>query len=281
MPTTFKYTAKDASGKAVKGTVKADSQSDAIADLKRRRLSSVDLKEQASLFSTGPKKVTKSSKKKGEIEVFTRQLSTMLAAGIPMLEALEILADQAESPGFTYCLDCVVDEIRGGADLSRAMSAHPKVFSQIYVSMIKAGEVSGQIDVILTRLAEYLEAAAHLRNEIKSAMTYPVVSLVPGRRHRQLPDDRHRAELQGGVRIARRRAALAHRQDHGRRLLHARLLVPDLRRHLRRLRRLQGLGQDRPRQVDLGYHHPAHAGVRFRCSRRSRCPASPAPSRPW
>jgi len=95
-----------------------------------------------------------------------------------MLEALEILADQAESAGFAYCLDRVVDDIRSGSDLSKSMEPHKRVFSHIYVSMIRAGEVSGQLDTILTRLADYLEASAHLRQEIKSAMTYPVISLV-------------------------------------------------------------------------------------------------------
>jgi type IV pilus assembly protein PilC len=183
MATTFKYAAKDPSGRTVTGTMKADSQNDVLTDLRRRRLTPVDVKETGGgLFASGggkkkKKGASRSSCRKGEVEVFTRQLSTMLSAGIPMLEALEILADQAESPGFTYCLECVVEEIRGGADLSKALAGHTRVFSEIYVSMIRAGEVSGQIDVILTRLAEYLEAAAHLRSEIKSAMTYPVVSL--------------------------------------------------------------------------------------------------------
>jgi type IV pilus assembly protein PilC len=95
-----------------------------------------------------------------------------------MLEALEILADQAESPGFAFCLDRVVESIRSGTDLSKALEQHKKVFSHIYVSMVRAGEASGQIDIILTRLAEYLESSAHLRSEIKAAMTYPVISLV-------------------------------------------------------------------------------------------------------
>lgn len=184
MPTTFKYSARDASGKTVSGSVKAESQDAVVNDLRRRKLTPVSIKKAGGLFSGGggggPKKkktASKSSVRKGELEVFTRQLSTMLGAGIPMLEALEILADQAESPGFTFCLEQVVEEIRGGSDLSKALGNHPKVFSEIYVSMIRAGEVSGQIDVILTRLAEYLEAAAHLRAEIKSAMTYPVISL--------------------------------------------------------------------------------------------------------
>ena len=184
MATTFKYQAKDASGRTVQGTVTAASQTDVVADLRRRALTPIQIHKaggggllaglRASAKSAGAKKA---SVKKGELEVFTRQLSTMLSAGIPMLEALEILAEQAESPGFGYCLRQIVDDIRSGADLSKALEPHHKVFSDIYVSMVRAGEVSGQLDVILTRLAEYLEAAAHLRSEIKSAMTYPVVSL--------------------------------------------------------------------------------------------------------
>ncbi len=182
MVSTFKYQAKDAAGKTVSGTLKADSQSDVVADLRRRSLTPIEISKGGGMFGAGDKtqkkkRVKKASVKKGELEVFTRQLSTMLGAGIPMMEALEILADQAESPGFGYCLNRVVDDISNGSDLSKGLEPHPKVFSDIYVSMIRAGEVSGQIDIILTRLAEYLEAAAHLRSEIKSAMTYPVVSL--------------------------------------------------------------------------------------------------------
>ena len=112
-----------------------------------------------------------------EVVLFTRQLATMLSAGIPMLEALDILADQAESPGFKRALTSVCDDVRTGGDLSSACEKFPRCFSNIYVSMLRAGEVSGQIDVILERLAEYVEGAQHLRQEIKSAMTYPVVSL--------------------------------------------------------------------------------------------------------
>lgn len=185
MATKFKFEARDATGKMVKGAVTAGSQSEAIAEVRRRNLTPLEVNQSGGLgglFSkpTAGKKALakKASAKKGELEVFTRQLATMLGAGIPMLEALEILADQAESPGFAFCLDKVVESIRNGSDLSKALEPHKRVFSHIYVSMIRAGEVSGQIDTILQRLAEYLEAAAHLRNEIKSAMTYPVISLV-------------------------------------------------------------------------------------------------------
>jgi type IV pilus assembly protein PilC len=186
MASTFKFEARDAAGRTVRGTLSAESQGEVIADLRRRNLTPLDISKGSSgLFGGGGKGkggkrklVKKASCRKGELEVFTRQLSTMLSAGIPMLEALEILADQAESPGFAYCLDRVVEDIRSGSDLSKAMEPHNKVFSHIYVSMMRAGEVSGQLDIILTRLAEYLEASAHLRSEIKSAMTYPVISLV-------------------------------------------------------------------------------------------------------
>ncbi|MEO6593607.1 MAG: type II secretion system F family protein, partial [Planctomycetota bacterium] len=185
MTTKFKYEAKDIGGKVVKGAITADSQADVVADLRRRNLTPLDVTKAGgfmALFakSKGNKrgKAKRSSARKGELEVFTRQLATMLGAGIPMLEALEILADQAESPGFAFCLDRVVNDIRSGSDLSKALEPHKRVFSHIYVSMMRAGEVSGQIDTILQRLAEYLEASAHLRSEIKSAMTYPVISLV-------------------------------------------------------------------------------------------------------
>lgn len=182
MSTKFKFEAKDATGKVVRGSVAAASQAEVVADLRRRNLTPVDVAKAGGIGSLfgggkGKRKATKSSVQKGELEVFTRQLATMLGAGIPMLESLEILADQAESPGFGFCLGRVVEDIRAGSDLSKALEAHPRVFSNIYVSMIRAGEVSGQLDAILQRLAEYLEAAAHLRAEIKSAMTYPVISL--------------------------------------------------------------------------------------------------------
>ncbi len=186
MTTKFKFEAKDAAGKVVKGSVTAKSQADVVADLRRRNLQPIEVTKSGGVFSLfggggkGAKKglAKRSSCRKGELEVFTRQLATMLGAGIPMLEALEILAEQAESPGFAFCLDRVVNDIRSGSDLSKSLEQHKAVFSHIYVSMIRAGEASGQLDIILTRLAEYLEASARLRSEIKSAMTYPVISLV-------------------------------------------------------------------------------------------------------
>src|SRR5690606_28059018 len=124
MVTTFKFQAKDPTGKTVSGTLSAETQGDVVADLRRRSLTPISIKKSGgsggSLFAKAKteKRARKSSVKRGELEVFTRQLSTMLSAGIPMLEALEILGDQAESPGFKFCLERVVDDIRNGSDLS-------------------------------------------------------------------------------------------------------------------------------------------------------------------
>ena len=177
---TFKYSAKDATGKTVGGTIEASSPIEAQESLRRKNLQVLKVSEKKAkgqgakggLFAPSQKP------KKGELELFTRQLSTMVSAGIPLLECLEILEEQAESPGFRNALRAVIEDIRSGADLSQALSRFPKIFSSIYVSMVRAGEASGQLDEILTRLAEYLEANAKLRREIKSAMTYPVVSMI-------------------------------------------------------------------------------------------------------
>jgi type IV pilus assembly protein PilC len=113
-----------------------------------------------------------------DIAVMTRQLSTMISSGIPLLESMEILQEQTSDPGFKLALDKIIERVRAGSDFSTALSEHPRLFSKIYVHMIKAGESSGQLDVILQRLADYMESAEELKRAIKAAMTYPVISLV-------------------------------------------------------------------------------------------------------
>jgi len=193
----YKYIARDAAGKRVAQTMDAGSKEEVLANLKRENLTVVSVAEDAApaavagkagpAAAAGPKKSIfnmsiggpPGPKVSGEmLVIFTRQFATMIGAGIPVLECLSILQEQAEDPGFKTALGSIVDEVRGGGDLSQALGRHPKVFVRIYVNMIKAGEASGQLDTILNRLAEYLEATEKLSREIKSAMTYPVVSLV-------------------------------------------------------------------------------------------------------
>jgi len=196
MPT-FKYSAIGADGRTVRGTLQAGSQPELVEELRKRNLMPLKIddkggsSESAASTTSAPAstpapagarrglfKVRPGVRRREETVLFTRQLATMIGAGIPMLESLEILREQAESKQFGLLLDRVIGEVRGGQDLSTAISRHPKVFNDVYVSMIKAGEASGQIDDILDRLADYMEASQRLKRDIKSAMTYPVVSLV-------------------------------------------------------------------------------------------------------
>lgn len=193
MSTTYHYRAKKPGGQTVAGKVAADSQSDAITELRRQGLTIISLDQRGAAKSGGDKAgfFSLSVGKKGakpvnkdrvkvkdnDMVVFTRQMSTMISAGIPLVESIEILADQASNPGFQVCLHDVAADVRAGKDLSQAMGAHPRLFPDIYVNMIRAGEASGQLDIVLDRLADYQEASAALKSEIKSAMTYPVVSL--------------------------------------------------------------------------------------------------------
>lgn len=173
----FRYVARDEKGQKVYGTLEAETLGDAKVELRRRNLVIVSLEEKSARL-----KVKKSVQKKPRVRlrdlaVFTRQLATMISAGIPILESVEILSEQVEDPGFKEILKEISDEVRAGTDLSEAMSHHSDVFKDLYVNMIRAGEAAGQLDEILNRLAEYLEETDALRREIKSAMTYPVVSL--------------------------------------------------------------------------------------------------------
>ncbi len=177
----FKYTARNASGREVKGSIDAVDENDATGKLRQKGLSVVELteakakeKKESSLFQQ-PRKATV-----GELALFTRQLATMLSAGIPLLEGIEILGEQTmeSNKGFGEGVMELTDAVRSGGSFSESMAAYPKIFPPIYINMIKAGEASGQLDSILDRLADYMEASEKLKAEIKSAMTYPVVSLV-------------------------------------------------------------------------------------------------------
>lgn len=180
--TSFKYAAKKPGGQTVEGTLAADDKGQAIAELRRQNLVVIKLEQVAgdkparkagtSFFSRSPKVNSE------ELVLFTRQLATMVGAGLALLESIDVLGSQAETPGLRQVCEKIGNELRGGSDLSSAMETCPRAFTSLYVSMVRAGEASGQMDVILERLADYLESSQALRREIKAAMTYPVISLV-------------------------------------------------------------------------------------------------------
>jgi len=178
----FKYAAKRTTGQTVEGTIQAEDRGQAVAELRRQNL--VVLRLDAAAASAAPRAprfafLSRSPRVTNEeLVLFTRQLSTMVGAGLALLESIDVLGEQAETPGLrTVCAQIGAD-LRSGSDLSSAMERCPRAFSPLYVSMVRAGEASGQMDVILARLADYLESSQALKREIKAAMTYPVISLV-------------------------------------------------------------------------------------------------------
>ncbi|MEZ6014119.1 MAG: type II secretion system F family protein [Planctomycetota bacterium] len=181
----FQYAAKDPAGATVQGTISAESKADAVAELRRQNLVVLRLDQSAGKSkakSSGSEPVTgkkvRIKAKRRDVVIFTRQLATMVGAGLSLLESLDVLTHQADSKGMKAALARLVESVRGGSDLSAAMELCPKVFNHLYVSMVKAGEISGQMDIILNRLADYMEASEELSREIKGAMTYPVISMV-------------------------------------------------------------------------------------------------------
>jgi type IV pilus assembly protein PilC len=175
----FRYTTRAADGSQTKGTLNAITRIEATNELRRRGWVVISLEEVSAkkgiLSFLQPAPAKKASTE--DLVIFTRQLSTMIGAGIPLLECLEVLQEQADKPGIKLVVNEIIEKVRGGTDFSEAISGYPKIFSKIYINMIKAGEASGQLDVILIRLAEFLESTQALKREIKSAMTYPVISL--------------------------------------------------------------------------------------------------------
>ncbi|AQT68521.1 General secretion pathway protein F [Anaerohalosphaera lusitana] len=177
----FKYEALDAKGKEVKAEIDALSSDEAISKLKNKGLfpTKVEAKggsKKTQVKKTGRQKKRRSGKvKTKQICQFSRQLSTLQDAGLAILRSLRILEQQQKPGTLKRVVGYLAEDIEGGATLSEAMAKHPKCFSELFVNMVAAGEVGGVLDVILSRLADFLEKSERLKSKIKGAMVYPVV----------------------------------------------------------------------------------------------------------
>jgi type IV pilus assembly protein PilC len=116
--------------------------------------------------------------KQSVLAIFTRQLATLIEAGMPLLRGLRILREQEESPALQKILDEIAEQIEGGGSLSEALAAHPKQFNMLYVNMVKAGELSGALEITLRRLADFMEKAQKIKGKVKAAMFYPSAVVV-------------------------------------------------------------------------------------------------------
>ncbi|HET8991747.1 MAG TPA: type II secretion system F family protein [Candidatus Saccharimonadales bacterium] len=175
----YTYTAQQQNGSTQKGTISAASRGAAIASLRTKHLQPIVIKEVKSKsgvsLSMNISLPGSSGVKSKELVIFTREFAVMINAGVPILRALGILKDQTESPGLKVVLEQIVADIQGGGNLSDAFSKHPRVFSQIYCNMVRAGETGGNLDDILNRLAYQQEKDSLLRTKIRGAMVYPAV----------------------------------------------------------------------------------------------------------
>jgi len=170
----YNYVGITKKGRTLKGEIEAADERIAMSQLKRRNLTVKKLKPKPKdLFENVAFMQPKITNK--DIVIFTRQFSTMIDAGLPLVQGLNILGDQAENPSFRKVIKTITRDVEGGATLAEAMKKHPKVFDNLFVNLIAAGEVGGILDTILQRLATYIEKAEKLKSQIKGAMTYPIV----------------------------------------------------------------------------------------------------------
>lgn len=172
----FSYSAVNAQGQTVSGSVQASDRGSAVKTLVAQKLKPLSLKEARAASAGGVGRFFGSNKVKSDhIVIFTRELSAMVSAGVPLLRALTSLAQHTESPALKRVMEGVIRDVEAGAPLADALEKFPNTFTSVYVNMVRAGEAAGILDEILKRLAMQQEKNATMRKKIKSAMAYPTV----------------------------------------------------------------------------------------------------------
>ena len=205
---TFQFIAKDSSGQERRGTIDAGDRAGAIAAIRAQGLFPTAIGEVKGGGAPAPAKAAKkpakapaaakpgNGKKKGfgqmeiklpaflrgrvktkDLTAFTRQLATLVNAGLPLMRCIEVLKKQKMAPAMMDCLNGISEGIAGGATFSESLTAYPKIFDNLYINMVKAGEAGGVLEVVLNRLAEFAEKAQKIKNKVKGAMIYPSVVL--------------------------------------------------------------------------------------------------------
>ena len=161
------YTVKTGEGRNIQGYMNARNEGEVNEEMKKKGLMVISIEK----AKKAPIKKARKKVKIDDIVIFTRQMATMISAGLPLLQALNIQEEQTDNIGFKAVIKDVASKVEAGASLSEAMSEFPKVFTRLYVSMIRVGEASGMFAEILERVATYLEESNALRRKVKSAMT--------------------------------------------------------------------------------------------------------------
>jgi type IV pilus assembly protein PilC len=168
----FVWEGKTANGTIKKGEIEADSKASVKLLLKRQRILPTKIRSKPKQIVLFEQKI-----KTKEIVIFTRQFATMINAGLPLVQCLDILSSQQANPTFKKILSQIKSDVEGGNTFADALGKHPKVFDGLYVNLVAAGEIGGVLDTVLIRLAVYMEKAEALKAKVKSAMTYPIIVL--------------------------------------------------------------------------------------------------------
>lgn len=172
----FVWKGRARSGALQEGQLLADSRDAAVATLRRQQIQILNIREKGREIKLIPRLPRGISDKR--VAIFTRQFSVMLDAGLPLVQCLEILGEQEENQKFQTIIQQVRSDVESGSSLADAMAKHPKAFDRLYVNMVAAGEAGGILDIILQRLATYIEKAVRLKNQVKSALIYPASVIV-------------------------------------------------------------------------------------------------------
>jgi type IV pilus assembly protein PilC len=181
----FSYTAVDARGKQANGFVDANDQNDAITQIRQlgfypQRLDEARDEDMAVGADNKPlvKRKGGGKVKSKVLTIFTRQLATLIEAGLPLMRSLNTLAKQERNPVMRNTMAQLASAVESGGTFSEALAQHPRIFDKLYVNMVKAGELGGVLEIVLTRLAEFQEKSQKIKGKVVSAMVYPVVVLV-------------------------------------------------------------------------------------------------------
>jgi len=173
----FEYVVKDMNGSDMTGVQEAENVQALISAFRQKNYTVVKVSEaKKGAFSSRLRVRKKRGRiKLDDIVVFTRQFATMIEAGVPLVQSLDILAEQMDNPTFQRAIRDMYTHVKGGKSFSDSLEGHKKIFSTLFISMIRAGEISGQLNEILDRLATYLEKSASLQKKVKAALVYPIV----------------------------------------------------------------------------------------------------------
>jgi general secretion pathway protein F len=179
MPT-FRYKAYSSAGASLSGTVEADSERQALVQLKGKGLMPREVVEEGAVEGASKSFSFNRGVSTADLSLFTRRLATLVASSVPLFEAMGSLHEQEESGKLKQVLARVRERIAEGASLSRAFAAEPNVFGESYVSMVAAGEAGGALDAVLERLADFLEEQEEVRSRVTSALAYPILMMFVG-----------------------------------------------------------------------------------------------------